>query len=247
MLIETIHDNDPMFFDNKEHYFNCGYELCEIVKRFAMKLDDSNFDNVKVLELPSGFGRVTRHLVNNFKPSNVCTIDIYDDANEFLSNILKTNSIRIDVGDYLYQDVPNNEFDIAVMGSLITHFNEEASKIILNSFMDKVTNSGFGIITTHGQKSYELLKHSSIYQVSDNARDALINDYEEGKFGFCAYDENHSFEKHTTDVAGSSYGISLIPDSWIRNFCTTHELSIIEHLVAGWDNHQDVYVIQRKS
>lgn len=240
-----MHHNDPMFMDNKEHYLKCGEELCEIVKRFAIKLDDLNLENVKILELPAGFGRVTRHLANNFTPSNICAIDIYDESFEFQKNVLKTNSIKINLGDFLYGAVPNNEFDIAVMGSLITHFNEETSKIILKSFMSKITDSGFGIITTHGEVSYELLKLSNIYQISENDRDALIKDYEGNKFGFCRYSENHSFEKHTTDVAGSSYGISLIPDSWIRVFCKTHNLLIIEHLKGGWDNHQDVYIIQK--
>ena len=182
--------------------------------------------------------------MSGFNPANIYTIDIYDEACEFQRNILKTNSIKINAEDYTYKDIPNNEFDIAVMGSLITHLNEEASKSVLISFMNKIINIGFGIITTHGQRSYELLKDSNVYQVSENDRNTLLNDYEKDKFSFYPYRNDHTFEKHTTDVAGDSYGISLIPNSWVEDFCKSNNLLITEHIAAGWDNHQDVYIIQ---
>lgn len=241
MIKEKIHPSDTMFVDSYEHYFNVGAELSSIISEC---LDIKLVNEVKILELPCGFGRVRRHLINCIPSENITTVDISDEAIEFQSLYFNTQAIKVMSNDFIYKSIPN-DFDIGIMGSLITHFDETYSFTILKNFLNKIKKDGLAIITTHGQKSYELLKQSNIYQISDNDRDLLLKSFEKNEFGFCEYENSHTFEKLTTEITGSSYGISIIPHSWIDNFCKLHGIEITNYIVGGWDNHQDVYILRK--
>jgi hypothetical protein len=112
-------------------------------------------------------------------------------------------------------------------------------------FFNKVKKGGVGIITTHGIKSRQLLDKADIYQVGEKARSHLITRYDDNQFGFSFYSNNHTHEKRTVSFIGNTYGISLIPECWIAKVCEVNSLSIIKHLPAGWDSHQDVFFISK--
>ena len=211
-IINKIHENDTMFNESIDHYLNTGKELCSISENAIIQQHKNiSLKDIKVLELPAGFGRVTRHLINVYSSSNITTVDIYDDALDFQSKTFNTTSIKISIGDFEYKAIKNNYFDLGIMGSLVTHFDEKSSRKIILAFMNKIKTDGIGVITIHGNRSYDMLKEENIYQVSEIDRSDLLQAYNSGKYGFCNYISNHTFEKYTVEATGSSYGISLIP------------------------------------
>lgn len=59
------------------------------------------------------------------------------------------------------------------------------------------------------------------------------------------YIPEHSFERKTVDFIGKTYGLSLIPHSWMLDTVTKLGFKVMEYTAGGWDNHQDVFLIGR--
>ncbi|MFM0273743.1 hypothetical protein PQQ59_24370 [Paraburkholderia aspalathi] len=81
--------------------------------------------------------------------------------------------------------------------------------------------------------------------MGEDARQHLLNSYDANQFGFVNYRVDHSLEAKTVDYIGDSYGISLTPGDWVKEVCAENDLTIVEHLPGGWDNHQDVFLIRK--
>lgn len=242
LFVET-HPNDDMFTGSYEHYERCGKELANYAQEAKLSLKR---ENLKVLELPCGYGRVTRHLVNIFDSHQLTSADVMKDAVDFVSNKFLVNGFVVSEPANEFRGLPENEFDIGLMGSLITHFSEENSRIILSKFLSKIKNDGIAIITTHGHRSYEMLVNKDWFEITDDDYETLKKSYESINYGFVSYASEHTFEKKTVEEVGNSYGISLIPKSWMEDTITGMGYKIIKFYPAGWDNHQDVYFINKK-
>jgi hypothetical protein len=146
---------------------------------------------------------------------------------------------------YEFRNVPDSFFDVAALGSLITHLSGRNARTVMRHFFAKLKPGGVAVVTTHGARSREILGTVDCYQVGHSARVNLLNSYDASQFGFVNYMPDHSLEAKTVDYIGDSYGIALIPHSWVRNFCNESDLTILEHRPGGWDNHQDVFFISR--
>ncbi|MFL9858105.1 class I SAM-dependent methyltransferase [Paraburkholderia madseniana] len=242
MVSTVIHPNDDMFAGSHEHYDSVGAQMTGFADH-AAKLAGSTAP--VVLELPCGYGRVTRHMVERFVPANMHVADIMAPSVDFCVETFGVHGYHVIDPIYEFRNIPDNTFDVAIMGSLITHLSEEASLIVLEHFFRKIRAGGVGVVTTHGVQSRERHSADDWYQVGDAARDYLIKKYDANEFGFVAYAEDHSKEKKTVDYIGSSYGISLIPRAWVESACNRLGLNIIEERPAGWDDHQDVFFIAR--
>ncbi len=138
MLIKTIHPDDPMFAGSEAHYYSCGRQLSDMVEAIFTKYYTKPKKDFPILELPAGYGRVTRYLAQAFGASNIHTVDIYDASIAFQKEVLQTNVYKVNVGDFTYREIPDGAFKIAVMGSLITHFDEKSASQILKSFSNKL-------------------------------------------------------------------------------------------------------------
>ena len=146
---------------------------------------------------------------------------------------------------YEFMDIERDWFDVAVLGSLVTLLSDHNARLVMKHFFGKLKNGGIGVITAHGTRSRELLGGSDCYQVGEGAREHLLRAYDAGEFGFVNYLPGHSLEAKTVDYIGASYGISMVPVSWVVDICRELDLKIIDHLAGGWDTHQDVYWIQK--
>lgn len=55
-----------MFCGNHDHYEACGRQFAKFCEHASQLVGESS----KILELPCGYGRVTRYLINSFSPAN---------------------------------------------------------------------------------------------------------------------------------------------------------------------------------
>lgn len=241
---KQIHPSDDMYNGSIEHYFNCGKEFAKYAE--LVKKEFIHNPN-RILELPCGYGRVTRHLVNIFNHSNITSADIMPMAVDFTSKTFSVNGFKVSEPANEFNGISNNSFDIAMMGSLITHFSEANTKTILNNFLSKITDNGVAIITTHGERAYERMINNDWFEITATDFELLKGSYESGEFGFANYSSDHSFEKKTVAEVGDVYGVSLIPHAWMLRTTQSMGYEVVAHYPAGWDNHQDVYFIKRLS
>jgi len=239
----TISPNDDMLHNNNiTHYESVGRELAEYVKKSATDLHQCY-----ILELPCGHGRVTRWLkaYADEMHFNLHSYDVLPDAIDFQRKYINPCSYLISPPFTEYNEIKDRMYDIAVMGSLITHLSEADSCKILSEISNKLKHDSKFIITTHGMRSYQKLKLSNIYQTSEEDREVLIKKFESDEFGFVTYKKDHSLEARTTDFIGDSYGISIIPPIWIKRQLDSLGFECVESVEGGWDNHQDVFIFKK--
>lgn len=237
-----IHPSDDMFHGSHEHYASVGQQLGQFAWRAA---ELSGATNPTVLELPCGYGRVTRHLVSRFDPDAIHVADIMKPAVDFCVSTFGVTGHYVADPVYQFKNIADSFFDVAVLGSLVTHLSQINARTVIKHFFMKLNKQGIGVITTHGERSRELLGLADIYEVGDAARHHLLAAYDADQYGFVNYRADHSLEARTVDYIGDSYGIAMIPTSWVHDVCRENDLTIVEHRPGGWDNHQDVFLIRR--
>jgi SAM-dependent methyltransferase len=231
-----------MFHGSTEHYESVGTQMAGFVSH-AVELARAGSPNI--LELPCGYGRVTRHLAAQFDPKKLHVADIMAPAVDFCVDTFGVTGYAIVDPVYEFQNVPESFFEVAALGSLITHLSGRNSRTVITHFFEKLKPGGVAVVTTHGARSREILGTEDCYQIGESARAHLLSNYDAGQFGFVNYIPDHSLEAKTVDYIGDSYGISLIPHNWVSDVCDENSLTILEYRPGGWDNHQDVYFIAR--
>ncbi|MFM0372936.1 class I SAM-dependent methyltransferase [Paraburkholderia aspalathi] len=242
MQSAPIHPDDDMFHGSNEHYTSVGTQMADCVSH-AVELAQADLPTV--LELPCGYGRVTRHLASRFDPKRIHVADIMVPSVDFCVEKFGVNGYYIIDPVYEFKNVPEAFFDVAALGSLITHLSGRNSRTVIKHFFEKLKPGGIAVVTTHGARSREILETVDCYQIGDAARTHLLDSYDAGQFGFVNYMADHSLEAKTVDYIGDSYGISLIPHNWVNDVCDENGLTILEYRSGGWDNHQDVFFISR--
>lgn len=242
MHSELIHPNDDMYHGSSEHYTSVGTQMADFAAHAAAL---GGVSSPVVLELPSGYGRVTRHLVSRFDPEHVHVADIMVPAVDFCAQSFGVKGYYITDPVYEFRNVPESFFNDAVLGSLITHLSELNARTVIKHFFAKLQPGGVAVVTTHGARSRQILETADCYQIGDAARAHLLTSYDAGQFGFVNYMPDHSLEAKTVDYIGDSYGIALIPHNWMSDACEENGLTILEYRPGGWDDHQDVFFVAR--
>jgi SAM-dependent methyltransferase len=238
-----IHPDDDMFTGSLEHYESVGKQLANHVATAAGLLD---LASPRVLELPCGYGRVTRHLVSMFPRENILSSDIMVPATQFVASEFGVKVHPAQEPVHELRGIDSDSFDIAVMGSLITHLSAVNSQVLLKHFFRVVRPGGMAIVTVHGARSRELLDQHDPYGVGEAARLHLVRQYDAQEFGFVNYLSDNAFEARTVDYIGESYGISVIPERWMTDICKACHMTVANQVVGGWDNHQDVYFLRKQ-
>ncbi|GEM_PF-1359272 len=247
-MYTAFHGEDSVSTDFRDfllcEYYRKGYELALIVKK-SIEQWIPNKETPKILELPSGFGRVTRHLRAMYPKSLIDCVDVEPEAVSFLTTQFGVNATRCEVDDWKYEFLNSSFYDLGVMGSLITHFNEQKSKSILLSFFSKIAPGGVAIVTFHGERSYELMKQKNIYQVQPEDASNMLRGYETVGFGFAKYKSGHSMESGTTELVGHEYGFSMNSLDWLLAQSKDCRMELVECRFGAWDDHQDVAIFRK--
>ncbi|RDJ98792.1 class I SAM-dependent methyltransferase [Paraburkholderia lacunae] len=242
MHVTPIHPDDDMFQGSHEHYYSVGSQMADFVSH-ATELAGAH--TPIILELPCGYGRVTRHLATRFDPTKIHVADIMVPSVDFCIGAFGVVGHYVAEPVYEYANIASEAFDVAALGSLVTHLSSHNARTVIVHFFSKLKSGAVGVVTTHGEKSREHLGIADCYQVGEAARQHLLSSFDANQYGFVNYPTDHSLETKTVDYIGDSYGISIIPTDWIKSVCEENNLSIIEHWPGAWDGHQDVFFIRK--
>ncbi|MBB5462643.1 glycosyltransferase [Paraburkholderia sp. Cpub6] len=237
-----IHPNDDVFEGSIAHYESAGSQMAEFVERAARLVGSTN---PTILQLPCGYGRTTRHLVKKFTSSDVHVADIVAPAVDFCRSTFGVHGHHIIAPLFEFASIENAKFDVAALESLVTHLSLADGRSAMKHLFGKLRSGGIAVVTTHGARSRERLSETDCYSVGEEARKRLLSSYDAGEYAFVESQPKNSSRARVAKDFGESYGVSMIPERWFRTFCEENKLTIVERIVGGWDDNQDVYFIRK--
>jgi SAM-dependent methyltransferase len=205
--------------------------------RLAMLAAPTPKEKVRsILDLPSGYGRVLRHLKAEYPEAGLTACDIDRDAVDFCAATFGATRLY---GEVHPRDLkPESQFDLIWCGSLLTHMDAPMWVEFLDFFESALLPGGVLVVTTHGRSIAALMREGRRFMPNEQRREAILRSYADTGFGYADYstpEEERRALSHPT-----SYGISLAQPSWV---CALFEsrpgLQIITYMENRWGG-QDV-------
>ena len=110
----------------------------------------------RILDLPSGHGRVLRYLKAEYPDARLTACDIHPDAVDFCAQVLGATPIygQAHPNEMEFQD----KFDLIWCGSLLTHLDVPMWHEFLGLFESLLEVGGLLIFTTHGRSIAPMLR-----------------------------------------------------------------------------------------
>lgn len=231
-----ISPRDEMYLGVLRTYFAVGLSGLECVEEAIRAAEIGPPD--RVLDLPSGHGRVLRFIVDRFPDARVTACDLGSDEVNFCAATFGTRAVvsRTDM-EALKLD---ERFDLIWCGSLITHLDESRIEALLRFFHRHLEPGGLLVFSTHGDHAVDNLRAGKLfsYGLSSVATQFALRSYASTGFGYSDYDAGNN----------PGYGVSFTSTTWIRSAIERvggfREVYCAEKSFGG---HQDTYGIVREA
>ncbi len=222
----AVSPEDVMWRSGKDWYFDTGESAlrCILSALVLSRLDEVT----SVLDLPCGFGRVSRHLRTAFPAAGLSFCDIDPAGVAFCADNFKGRAIRsapelseVDLGGC---------YDVIWIGSLFTHVDKERTERWLRFLCGHLNQDGVLLATFHGAGSRQL--HLTHYpMIGDRGWTAVEDGFRRTGFGYSPH-------------PGQDYGISLSRASTIVDIaCSIPGTRLLSYTERGWYENQDVAVV----
>jgi SAM-dependent methyltransferase len=238
----------------RDHYFAIGRSALHIISEAMMLSGRTQFN--RILDLPCGGGRITRHLVKFFPDAKIYIDDIVAEKREAVRDqfAVELASCARD-----FQGALDFQFDMIFVGSLFTHLNEHMFRDALNYLIGSLSPGGLLIMTTHGRLAatwaasdqrklgksrqrkslLDPLRRKPRPVAVEDVLEAIDGSYMEAGFGYTEY-------RAFTHAYGKSYGATFITPSWLMKLIQSrNDATIIGFKERGFANHQDVVTLQK--
>lgn len=236
-----IHHRDGMYSGDAAQYFKAGLSAVECIDEVLEHVLTPTIRNV--LDMPSGYGRELRFLVQRFPEATLTACDIQWDAVDFCVTAFGALPAysRPDISDMAF----DRRFDLIWSGSLVTHLDRVSTLDLLRLFSRHLNPGGVMIVTTNGEFVAEQMRQGATYDLPPDAIPALVSAYEDGGYAYRDYDRGLGyFEFHPE---GRGYGVSLTSPETIRSLAAeAGRLEAVYFRERGWANHQDVFAFKKK-
>ncbi|MEO9112709.1 MAG: class I SAM-dependent methyltransferase [Lacunisphaera sp.] len=230
-----IAPGDEMFFGNEDHYFDVGVSALHVIETalFAARMDRSVIKTV--LDLPCGFGRVTRFLKQAFPQARLTACDLNREGVDFCAKAFGATPVMSDVE--VGQIPPLGKYDLIWCGSLLTHLSEEKITAFIQLFQRSLQPNGILVFTSHGRRSAaELAEGKHQYGLNHQQIETLLASYRQRGFAYVDYSGQ------------ADYGISLIQPSFIlAHIVENSTWQLLGYHETGWDKRQDVICLQKRA
>lgn len=208
-------DEDPV------HYSTVGQSALRCI-RMAMLLTGRT-DLERILDLPSGHGRVTRVLRAAYPGAEIVVSDILKDGIDFCASQFKAVPVLSNTNIDLIPDM--GKFDLIFVGSLFTHLNASQIHKFLLKFKSMLSYASLLLFSTHGHHVASLYRENKKYP-------SILTSYDKTGFGY----EDYANTK--------GYGNTLSSISWVVNkLAEIGGLKLLYYWEQGWDNYQDMIAV----
>lgn len=217
-----------------DHYFRVGADALRVIVS-ALVANDRPLPR-RILDFPSGSGRVTRHLKAFFPDADIWACDLYEGHISFCASQFGAIPVksREDLGTLNFE----TNFDLIFCGSLLTHLPESDARTALDAIARSLAPRGIAVVTFQGRYSEHIQRHKWKYLEDALFRIAERQVHRSG-FGFVDYrgEIRSRFSKQ------ARYGIALTRASWVmKHLETKPEIRILGYTERMWDDHQDVLI-----
>jgi len=225
-LNREIAARDSMYDGRDEHYLSVGASALDCIA-------DALGGDVPgaILDLPCGFGRVTRFLRAAFPRAAITVCDLEREGVDFCAAAFGARPVY-STEDLARLVIPGR-FDLIWVGSLITHLALGQTRALLNALAGVLSPDGRIVASAHGPGIADGLKDWG-YGLEPREAAALLTTYGETGYAHCGYG------------GGAGYGISLSDQLfWTQHFATG-ALEMPRYRAQAWDQHQDIMVLRRR-
>lgn len=163
-FVSEVHDADEMYsilvnvMDNPPgralvNYLDVGRELCRTVADTLQQAGRDFHRDGRILELPCGYGRLTRHLIREYSAKQITAVDIQKDAIDFQKRVMGTNAI---VSSTDPSKVPlDGPFDLIVVASLFSHLPRHRFDQWLTRLYELLSPEGILMFSVHPEEVIE--------------------------------------------------------------------------------------------
>jgi SAM-dependent methyltransferase len=174
----------------------------------------------RILDLPSGAGRVLRVLKAAFPEAHLTACDLDREGVDFCSRVLGAEPV------YSHADPTKVElegnFDVIWCGSLFTHLGAPRWPGFLDLLGDALAPDGLLILTTHGRHPPASLRQMGLREAEIGT---MLDEFDSAGFGHCE-----------SPVEGEQdWGLTIASPEWIRSQVDRiPTLRFVEHVERAW-------------
>lgn len=227
-----VHIEDQMLASESpahvRHYLEDGLSAISNIEDSLAMAGATLADVPSLLDYPSGYGRVLRHLVRRVPSERITACDVDRQAVRFCASEFGVTPLvgRVNPEEIRFP----HPYQLIFVGSLLTHLPVDACIRFLRVFANLLLPEGQLIFTTQGESCLQHLdwygerfaRAASTYRARLDADGACFQPYSKS----------------------SVYGITLHTRDFVERtmhweFGTT--LRLVRFAERGWDRHQDVY------
>ena len=226
----TVSEADTMLADDT-HYLAVGQSALALVER---ALGDK--EPRSILDLPCGFGRVTRALRARFPHAAITVSDLDRPGVDFSARQFDARG-AYSVRDFRTLDL-DERFDLIWVGSLMTHLPAETTKQLFHALARHLAAGGTALITLQGPSIIPRLRETG-YGLPKGAAERVIAEFEQTGFGYGDYAGGEE-ALYGVSLTNDNYGISLTDRPWMEAALEACGLRLDAYEIRGWDDHHDV-------
>jgi len=223
--ISTDPTEDPFGQDHPEAYLASGQWAMRRIKLAMLAANKRSFS--RILDLPSGYGRVLRVLKAAFPEAEITACDIHRPAVDFCERVFGAIPVY---STERPEDIPlEGPFDLIWVGSLLTHVDEPQWDSFLDLFERLTEPGGLLVFTALGRFVAEEQMNESNYGVPES-QEALIRSFKERGFGYASYAAGIGEPKSLP----RDYGIALASPGWVASKLDHRKFDLLTYTAGGW-------------
>ena len=214
-------------FDSRDsavsYYFHDGKKSAYNVKRLLDRYQVQT-PRPSLLEFASGYGCVSRHMLNAMPNLDLTSCDIHAEAIEFLrANIPGSSQLQ---SKHKPEDFnPDRKYDYVFALSFFSHMPRRTWPIWLQQLFAAVKSGGYLMFTTQGETSRQYHGNPTI---------------PEDGFWF-------SEESEQRDLDLNEYGQTIVTPTYaVSEIAKIADARLIGLDLHGWWEHQDLYVVRKE-
>jgi len=253
-VIEEISPEDQMFQSEPEYYFDAGRFALRCIRIAMMGARKTQVD--RILDLPSGHGRVLRTLKAAFPEAELAACDINRDGVDFCARAFgaipvygQERAAEIDI---------TGPFDLIWCGSLLTHLDRQGCRDFLDLFESLLApGNGLLVFTTHGRMVVDRIRARLVafgmkrpdvlerfgalpgylaWNLKQDRIEKLLADYESEGFGYAEWFDE---ERRRMLQMPTNYGISVSSPAWVCREIEQRRLRAVSYQEGGWGRQMD--------
>jgi 2-polyprenyl-3-methyl-5-hydroxy-6-metoxy-1,4-benzoquinol methylase len=226
-----VHPLDEMYVGTGLHYFAVALSAMRCIEQ-AVAAAGVDVPQT-ILDLPCGYGRVTRALVSAFPQAAITASDIQPRAVRFCERRWGADGA---LSSTAFDQVAfARRFDLIWCGSLVTHLDAPQTLALVDLFARSARSGAVVVLTTHGLFAAEQVRAGVDCLLSPAGAERATREYEASGYGYADYPWD------------DGYGFSLTSPEWIREHVEGRGgLSEVLFLPRGWGDYQDVFAFVKR-